>query len=48
MNEAIALRNNKVIEDKIKSWLRQARDRDAGRKRLSTALSLRKKDLYVQ
>lgn len=33
MNEATASVNNTAIEEKIKSWLRQARDRDGGRKR---------------
>jgi hypothetical protein len=32
-NETKASPNNKTIEDKIKSWLSQARDRDGGRKR---------------
>jgi len=33
MNEPTATANNKSVEEKIKSWLRQARDRDGGRKR---------------
>ena len=32
-NPATASSTNKLVEDKIKSWLRQARDRDGGRKR---------------
>lgn len=33
MNDSMANTVNRVIEDKIKTWLRQARDRDGGRKR---------------
>lgn len=33
MNESMAGTVNRVVEDKIKTWLRQARDRDGGRKR---------------
>lgn len=33
MNQETALENNNAIEEKIKTWLRQARDRDGGRKR---------------
>lgn len=33
MNQSTSLANNKEIEEKIKAWLRQARDRDGGRKR---------------
>jgi hypothetical protein len=33
MNETIETANNKTIEDKIKSWLRRARDKDGGWKR---------------
>jgi len=32
-NPATASPTNKMVADKIKSWLRQARDRDGGRKR---------------
>ena len=33
MNDSMSSVVNKVVEDKIKIWLRQARDRDGGRKR---------------
>jgi hypothetical protein len=33
MNDSMSSVLNKVVEDKIKIWLRQARDRDGGRKR---------------
>ena len=33
MNEALAGTVNKTVEDKIKVWLRQASDRDGGRRR---------------
>lgn len=33
MNAATSDQNNRAVEDKIKCWLRQARDRDGGRKR---------------
>lgn len=33
MNQSTSLANNNAIEEKIKAWLRQARDRDGGRKR---------------
>lgn len=33
MNNCTSTSNNKEIEDKVKAWLRQARDRDGGRKR---------------
>jgi hypothetical protein len=33
MNSPTASSTNRMIQDKIKSWLRQSRDRDGGRKR---------------
>lgn len=33
MNDSMSSVVNKVVEDKIKIWLRQARDREGGRKR---------------
>jgi hypothetical protein len=33
MNAPTASSKNRMVQDKIKSWLRQSRDRDGGRKR---------------
>ena len=41
MNESTSNTVNKVCEDKIKIWLRQARDRDGGRKRRFLAAAAR-------
>lgn len=35
---------NRLAEDKIKVWLRQARDRDGGRKRFLTAAAKQSSD----
>ena len=39
MNSATSSATNRMVEDKIKRWLRQARDRDGGRNRRFTAAS---------
>jgi len=41
MNSPTSSATNRMVEDKIKRWLRQARDRDGWRKRRFTAASRR-------
>jgi len=39
MNSATSSATNRMVEDNVKRWLRQARDRDGGRNRRFTAAS---------
>ena len=41
MNAPTASSTNRMVQDKIKSWLRQSRDRDGGRKRRYVASAAR-------
>ena len=42
MNDPTASVNDKETEEKVKSWIRTAKDRDGGCKRLFEAAALRK------
>ena len=43
MRTSVGEAGNAAIEDKMKCWLRQARDRDGGRKRRYEAAEARKR-----